>query len=420
MLRARTIRQGTAVLALACLVPLTACGGGDEETAAPAKTSASPTADLLVAFKAGYAKVRVELNSVGDDLGKTFDGASEATDVDLARDLNTIAATFAEKLTALEALKPPPELAELFGKVTTASRLLESDLKEVIAAVDANSGTEAEAASTKLATDGEALDTLTTELNKKLGITEEPESPSPSESASAAGGKISVTYAEPADEDEAFAKEILQLGGTDGVADGLSTSFKLPTDLTISVVNGMVGPQYSPADKTITLSYGFVNFTAETLKANFPDLQTNDEEFGKSLAAVDGFILLHEFGHALIDVYELPVLGKEEDAADSVATVFLTETVDNGAEYAFDAARFFKALSARQRELTPADFFDEHSLDEQRATSIVCWIGGSNQENLAAVEETGILSQERLARCPSEYQQKVKAWKSLLAPYARG
>ena len=41
---------------------------------------------------------------------------------------------------------------------------------------------------------------------------------------------------------------------------------------------------------------------------------------------------MHEMGHALIDLYDLPVLGKEEDAADSVATVFLTRAVGNGAE----------------------------------------------------------------------------------------
>ena len=227
------------------------------------------------------------------------------------------------------------------------------------------------------------------------------------------------TTTRPATTRRAFAKEILRLGGTDGVADGFTKSFALPRDVTIHVVNGVVGPNYDPATKTITLSYGFVNYTATVLKRNFPELRRDDEEFGKQLAAVDAFILIHEFGHAFIDVFELPVLGREEDAADAVATVFLTRDVDNGAEYAFDAARFFNALSGRQRNLAPQDFFDEHSLDKQRAYSIVCWIAGSSEASYRDVARRGLLSDERRRRCPAEYEQKVSAVQKLLSPHLR-
>jgi hypothetical protein len=234
-----------------------------------------------------------------------------------------------------------------------------------------------------------------------------------------APGVISVDYDAPRDDAAAFAKEILHLGGTDGVADGFTKSFALPRDVTIHVVNGLVGPNYDPASKTITLSYGFVNYTATVLKRNFPELRRDDEEFGKQLAAVDAFILIHEFGHTFIDVFELPVLGREEDAADAVATVFLTRDVDNGAEYAFDAARFFNALSGRQRNLAPQDFFDEHSLDKQRAYSIVCWIAGSSEASYRDVARRGLLSDERQRRCPAEYEQKVSAVQKLLSPHLR-
>lgn len=232
-------------------------------------------------------------------------------------------------------------------------------------------------------------------------------------------GKISVVYDEPANDVASEAKQILQLGGTDGVAAGFTKSFKLPFDITIHAVNEFVGPNYDPGDKTITLSYGFVNFTAGILKKNFPELRTDDAEFGRQLAAVDGFILVHEFGHAFVDAFDLPVLGKEEDAADAVATVFLTQAVTNGDEFAFDAARFFNALSARQRRLAPADYFDQHSLDKQRAYSIVCWIAGSSEDAYDDVSKLGILPQERLQQCPAEYQQKVKAVEELLKPHAR-
>lgn len=232
-------------------------------------------------------------------------------------------------------------------------------------------------------------------------------------------GKITVDYDMPSDAVGAQAKQILQLGGTDGVAAGFTKSFKLPFDITIHVVNGLVGPSYDPTTKVMTLSYGFVNFTAGVLKKNFPELRTADEEFGKQLASVDGFILVHEFGHVFVDAFELPVLGREEDAADAVATVFLTRAVTNGREYAFYAARFFNALSQRQRNLAAADFFDEHSLDKQRAYSIVCLIAGSSEQAYNDVAKLEILSEERQRRCPAEYEQKVKAVENLLKPHAR-
>ena len=231
-------------------------------------------------------------------------------------------------------------------------------------------------------------------------------------------GKITVVYEEPNDDVGAQAKEILRLGGTDGVAAGFTKSFKLPFDITIHAVNGLVGPSYDPAAKTITLSYGFVNFTASVLKKNFPELRTNDEEFGRQLAAVDGFILVHEFGHAFVDAFDLPVLGREEDAADAVATVFLTRAVE-GQRVRVRRGALLQRAVGRQRELAPADFFDEHSLDKQRAYSIVCWIAGSGEQAYNDVAKLRILSEERQRRCPAEYQQKVEAVEQLLKPHAR-
>lgn len=230
-------------------------------------------------------------------------------------------------------------------------------------------------------------------------------------------GKVTVVYDEPPDAGTQRVKELLKVGGFDGVAAGFTKSFKLPRDIEIRVVNGTEGPYYDPAEKAITYSYGFADYVARVLLTNFPGLEDAQGELGKQWAAINDFILIHEWAHALIDVYELPVLGREEDAADALATVFMTDFVDGGAEYAFDAARFFDALSARQRKLAPADYWDEHSLDKQRAYTIVCQIAGADEHDYKVIEQAGILGPERLRRCPSEYQQKAESWKRLLRPH---
>jgi hypothetical protein len=232
-------------------------------------------------------------------------------------------------------------------------------------------------------------------------------------------GVIHVVYDAPTSDAGREAKQVLRLGGTDGVAKGFTHSFRLPRDVTIHVVNDFVGPNYQPATRTITLSYGFVEYVAKLLLENFPELHTNQNELGREWAAINGFILVHEWGHALIDLYDLPVLGKEEDAADALAAVFMTQFVKGGDEFSFDAAKFFDALSARQRKLAPSDYWDQHSLDKQRAYSIVCWVAGASQEDFQAIEQKGILSEDRLRSCPAEYNQRVKSWGALLKPHLR-
>lgn len=235
-----------------------------------------------------------------------------------------------------------------------------------------------------------------------------------------ARGKATVSYEEPANEAAAEAKEVLRLGGVDGIAEGFAKSFTLKKDLTIRVVNGPVGPYYDPSDRSITLSYGFANYVGNLLINNFPDLQTNQRELGKQWAAINDFIYIHEWAHALIDQFDIPVVGREEDAADGLATVFMTKFVDGGAEYAFDAARFFDTLSARQRKLAEDDYWGEHSLDKQRAYTIVCHIAGADESDYKIIEQAGILGPERLQRCPAEYDQLASSWRTLLEPHLGG
>ena len=238
--------------------------------------------------------------------------------------------------------------------------------------------------------------------------------------APAERGKVSFTYAEPANEGEVQAKEVLTLGGVEGIARGFAKSFRLKKDVKIRMVNGSVGPYYDPSDRSITLSYGFASYVGHLLINNFPALEANQRELGKQWAAINDFIYIHEWAHALIDQFDIPVVGREEDAADGLATVFLTKFVDHGAEYAFDAARFFDTLSARQRKLAEDDYWDEHSLDKQRAYTIVCHIAGAAESDYEIIQQAGILGEDRLRRCPAEYEQLADSWQTLLKPYLGG
>lgn len=233
-----------------------------------------------------------------------------------------------------------------------------------------------------------------------------------------AGGKVDVVFDEPQNADQELARQFLDAGGmTTGVGAGFQKRFVLPTDLTIRSSAEAGSPNYDPSTKTLTQYYDFVAMTGRILKKGQPDIST--DELQKQIVAVSGFILIHELAHALIDVLEIPITGREEDSADGLATVYMADGVKNGQEFAFDAARFFKFLQDNQGTPDARQFADEHSLSIQRALDIVCSVAGSSEQSLQDIASRNILPPERLQRCPAEYQQKSKAWQTLLKPHLR-
>src|SRR5262245_28483296 len=126
------------------------------------------------------------------------------------------------------------------------------------------------------------------------------------------------------------------------------------------------------------------------------------------------FAVAHELGHALIQIYRLPVLGREEDAADQFAAMlFLTH---NRPSPVVGAAREFEH-GARNARLDRDVLGDDHALDGQRAANLACWLYGFDSETYPEVAQS--LPAARLANCAAEYDGMVAAWTRLLAPYRR-
>jgi hypothetical protein len=227
---------------------------------------------------------------------------------------------------------------------------------------------------------------------------------------------VKVVYATAHGDEGEIGKTLLTAGGTTAIAKALAKNFDLPWNMKVLVRNSSdTGPYYDPETHTINLDYAFTAFIYDQVKRMDPKI--SDYDLGSSVAAIDAFLYVHEFAHLLIDAFDLPITGREEDAADQLAALFMVKFVDGGEEYAFDAAKFFDSLAGDPSQLAEEDFFDEHSLDKQRAYQIVCWIAGSSDANYAAIEKKDIFTEDRLARCPEEFAQIDHAWGQLLEPH---
>jgi hypothetical protein len=124
------------------------------------------------------------------------------------------------------------------------------------------------------------------------------------------------------------------------------------------------------------------------------------------------FVGFHELGHAVIQELGLPVLGREEDAADSFATLALLK-IGTGFSYnvLVQAARGWFLMDRRDRkEGDMLEFYDAHGLDKQRAYEIVCLMVGSNEDQFKELADWVQMPASRQDTCAGDYSNAQFSW----------
>ena len=132
------------------------------------------------------------------------------------------------------------------------------------------------------------------------------------------------------------------------------------------------------------------------------------------------YVLYHEIGHLFVGEFGIPILGKEEDAADNVATLLLLAAEADEADYALiDSADgwFLSDAASEDEAYEDAEFYGEHSLDVQRAFQIVCLMVGSNAEMFGDIATEIGMDEERQQSCEFDYAQSAQSWEAVLAPF---
>lgn len=124
-----------------------------------------------------------------------------------------------------------------------------------------------------------------------------------------------------------------------------------------------------------------------------------------------------------MSIYQLPLTGPEEDAADQLAAYILLTPGDDGqvdpksVQAVKDLARTLSATGTQPEQLGGEDSTDVHSLDQVRMYNLECWIYGSNPEANADLVTDGQLPQDRASGCQEEWEQLEQAWSTLLDPH---
>ena len=225
-----------------------------------------------------------------------------------------------------------------------------------------------------------------------------------------------LEYHESSPETEPYANLVVESEIFDQAVADLESLFILPHPIKILFASDIEGPQYYQG--VINMPYNFLAQNYEMLTAsNFSD---DPEEVAQTILNLTEFVLYHEVGHALVDILDIPVLGKHEDAVDGFAAILSTIwDLDEIALSAADVMNESAALSAGT-DITDAEFWDSHSLDEQRMFTIFCLIHGSSPEEYPSLLRDIGMPDEESDRCQYDYQEAFRNWSRVLGEHIRG
>jgi Putative metallopeptidase len=128
-------------------------------------------------------------------------------------------------------------------------------------------------------------------------------------------------------------------------------------------------------------------------------------------------VFLHEAGHAVFDYLSVPVLGREEDAADQFAAYLLLQFAKSDARRLIAGVAYAYRLDASKPTTKKNPFADEHGLPAQRFYNVLCIAYGADSKLFADLVEKEYLPKERAEGCESEYEQVTRAMTKLIRPF---
>jgi hypothetical protein len=150
-----------------------------------------------------------------------------------------------------------------------------------------------------------------------------------------------------------------------------------------------------------------------------PNVTRHDAIVGQFL-----FWTLHETGHAVFDIFQVPLFGREEDAADLFAAYIMLR-------FGKDQARRWIEGAAYTSDEFMADvpwgknYASVHGLPEQRFYNLICLAYGADPITFADVTgnmantmtQHGVLPKRRADDCDYEFQSLDRAFKSQIRPH---
>ena len=186
---------------------------------------------------------------------------------------------------------------------------------------------------------------------------------------------------------------------------------RLPKTLRVKTAQcNLVNAFYDPTERTIKICLEWMDAT-EVMAPQ----KVSPEGFTRQEAIVGGFVgvTLHEAGHAVNDLLDLPVLGREEDAADQIAGFIMLQFGKDVARTAIKGTAYSWLTFARQSRPV---YWDTHSTPAQRFYNFLCIGYGGEPQAFKDLADKW-LGKARAETCAHEYKQVRNAFNKTVMPH---
>jgi hypothetical protein len=138
-------------------------------------------------------------------------------------------------------------------------------------------------------------------------------------------------------------------------------------------------------------------------------------------AAVLGAFLqvtFHELGHGMFDIFEIPVFGREEDAADQMAGFILSQFGKDVARRTYPGAAYlWQKIGESDGPWRRDAYSDVHGHPLQRAYNYLCMAFGAKPDIFQYYVDKGLLPRTRAGDCGREFRQIQKAFAKTMLPH---
>jgi len=176
----------------------------------------------------------------------------------------------------------------------------------------------------------------------------------------------------------------------------------------------------------VTVCYEYVQQLRE-LAAKIPADSKTQRGVSRGDAIVGAFVqvVLQRMSSAVFDILDIPLWGREQDAADKLAGFLMLQFGTPTARKLLNGAAYF--FEASDRTWTGSDFSDTRGTEAQRFYNYLCIAYGEDRRTFSDfVESQGmgrrgeqrldVLPEARAARCPKEYADLKWAFDSTIMP----
>jgi hypothetical protein len=228
--------------------------------------------------------------------------------------------------------------------------------------------------------------------------------------------RIEIAYVKPSSPAHQYIYEVLQQRRVLERFQGALSPLRLPRTLLLKTAgcDGDSNAWYEESEHAVTVCYEYL----DEVVANAPKATTE-----AGVTAQDAIVgptmevFFHEVGHAMFDMLKVPILGREEDAADHIASYLMLHMDKDIARQAVTGVAYMYHHEMKSENPGQKQFADVHGLSSQRFYNLLCLAYGSDSKLFADLVEKKVLPESRAEDCAGEYRQVDYAFNKLIQSY---